>query len=508
MNNMLQINAETLQKTENIIRSNIQTMESFFNIAKSFSIKTNSFIEQFYGLIISLIEDDLQDMELPKYNSTSWSYIEKNKKQLQNFQIDFNPQSLVQSENIPTKHDSNTHLLKYLQVFKDQNQEIMQLVMKESANSSNNLEYVEKMFANAREGNISHDFEVKIEKQRQKIKNLKSQNKDLTSQLFEMTTKSKISETQIKVLNEELHVNSVRLVADHESHNSVDSEKKFRHEENIDILKQKIHELSTENNSLRFELESSLINVKHLEKSLHLLKEDISNLFVSLLELKMTNSTQPIFKNMIIETSSYDDLISKNTKSLKNHGQNLNQYPVHVKSQDFPKSAFANMQTLFHFQDNLVDKSIIKNEHFVKSEAIGHNQQFSADKMNVVGGSSIDSSQKNKNLNSIDVPIKNALFSDEIGNNEWRNSFHPNQDIEINEKKQLNEQTTTKIMELKKEMKILTMKKNDSSTKKIENLFAGSEREMKQDIFHNNLGGTLGKNQIKKTEKFDSFKKL
>ena len=519
------------QKIESIIQGKLTSIENFYKITKRFSKRTDVFMQKLYQLIFSLLDDDLPQLELPLMNSNQWEIVEKTHNQNSQTNFPSPVQASSQQESSNSKNEGNANVLKCLQIFKDKNQEKVELVMKESSSNSDLTGYIEKLFTNLRENNSSLILEAKIEKQKQKIAFLKKKNNDLQELFFEANTKSKINESQLKALTENINATTAKLAWEQDSKN-LNGLGAILPEFSVEILRQKISQLKSENEILKGEIQNSQIGFKHLEKSLKMLNTDILGLFEysqTKNKTKLQNSknegpkksvgmfnrelhtnlyvnslAQSLF-NREVPTNLYANQQTQSMLVMQSTPRNMTiEYQKNFYSnQDFSNKVSADFETpIFFAKTGFLESRETKKKKERKTEEL----------IEEISVPLFDKYPKKNLRDSFEIKTKTIFSEDfqekEDGNNELfvcRNSFDPNDENSNAYNDQLRQNGS---LRPGAESKFAPEKLNGNlSNKKTENFDKNEETTNKDAPLDNESLGSA-KYHLKAGENFCSFRKI
>ena len=338
---MSQRNYEINQKMETAIKRKLNSIDSFYQMAKSFSIKTDNFLKQFYELVMSFLQDDFQDVEYPFLKSNKWDIVEHNRRINSAANTDILNQSDVQDYS-QNRGESNDNMFRLLQIMKEQNQEMVEFVMKESSNSTSVTEYIEKLFENLKNSRSLPNDERNYEKQKSKIKNLKKKILNLEHRIMEYETTEKIYATQVKTMNEELSISNVRQTNEQDVV-GLSGSCCVKSEATIENLKQQVVKINSQNNALKIEYENSINVVKHLERNLLLLKQDIFTLFESFHGVKLgMSSNLKISDKTNLESVFYDEKFMKSNGFAQSPSLLINGSQMQNGSKELFNNQFSN----------------------------------------------------------------------------------------------------------------------------------------------------------------------
>jgi hypothetical protein len=519
-------------KIESLVRQKTQSVDRFFGIAKAYSVRTNHFLEKVYEILFSLLGEDADDLEPPKFGGAQWDLAERSWRKIGRSEGNWTPTKSQRLDSPPKTDALGANWGKYLQLFKEQNREMIDMVMREAGGSASATEQIEKLFAQVRDNNVLQSMEATIEKQRQKIANFKRQNAQLNEQLTESKTKNRLNENQMKALTEELNANSVRVNWEQESRRSAGSLLKSE-QTMVDPLKQRLVELTSENEGLKVELENTLANLKHLQRSLVALGEDVCGLFGTV------HMVYGIDAGSMHMGRSVPDLMPAAKERVMLKGGSLGWMPHNVDAMSLDAMALR-MRSPFEFPSTFMGyNGLIDQTNTIWDSRGPHNltvkdvqTNISVNRDSQIGEpvleakpnpSVVEVNRKVEGIASGEGGQSKTIFSEGLGDqrdsgieaSEWRNSFNPNNDQAVffqplpiesprNKPIRTSQPLQTDIVERRSSGPMQRLIKTSSSTK-LEPVDRKTRREFKNELF--GLLPVEGEAEKQaETEKFESFK--
>lgn len=360
---MEKTNSKMTIKMETMSRY-LSTLEVIFEQVKSFSERSNLHIEKFQKLIVSLLDFDNEidnDFEMPIISLRKFDSNIKITANCSNFK---KSESNFLTQNAPTVDSDAQNSLDFLEIFKDHNKKMMELVVNGKTNVGSVRDTIGNLFESFVTNTEVKTLQSQNEKLKIKVKNLKNLLQNSTEENFNLKSFKRITEETQK-FNEQTIEKSQKSLFSEQKSNNPQCEK---HRIAIDQKSQLIQSLFESNNSLKAQLIESSKSIKKLESQIRLLEDDFINLYKTINSRFISTSDQTT-DNYLINPQMMNRL--KINSSLSNDFQNY-------QLKTYTNEPFVNKNDSKDFEKNTkLGDQIIEKESLGKNERLSRVYSFS-----------------------------------------------------------------------------------------------------------------------------------